>query len=479
MPLAIATSMVFAVLLGLACAEADEAFDPAATPVRPPNVVFILADDLGYGDLSCFGQQRFQTPHLDRLAERGMRLTQHYAGSTVCAPSRCALMTGLHTGRCEIRGNREHRRAPQQGGDPLRTSEGQSPMVGPAPTIAEVLHKAGYATGAFGKWGLGYPGSAGDPTRRGFDRFFGYNCQVHAHRYFTDYLWSDTQRVAVDPAAYTPDLIREQAIAFLRAHRAEPFFCFLPTTLPHAAMEAPAERVRPWRDRFAQFEGRVGEYAHTKTTNPIAAFAAMVTQLDSDVGQIVAVLEELGLTDNTLIVFTSDNGPHKEGGQDPVFFDSNGPYRGHKRDLYEGGLLAPTIACWPGHITPGGVSDFASAGWDWLPTLCEVTGAETPAEIDGVSLVPVLLGQGDPPQRDYLYWEFHEQGGRQALRRGAWKIVRQNVRKEPAGVPELYHLPTDPAESHNLAADRPELVRELSELMDSARTPSERFDFGR
>lgn len=439
----------------------------AAQSIDRPNIVFILADDLGYGDLSCFGQQRFETPHLDALAARGMRLTQHYAGSTVCAPSRCALMTGLHTGHCQIRGNSE------------LGKEGQAPLEGSTTTIAKLLRDAGYATGAFGKWGLGYPGSEGAPERQGFDRFFGYNCQRHAHRYYTSFLRVDGERVEIDPTDYTHDLIFAEALRFVRQHKDEPFFCFLPVTIPHAAMEAPEEAIRPWRDRFPQFNGKTGRYAGATTDNPIAAFAAMVTRLDSDVGRLVALLEELQIGDNTLIVFTSDNGPHREGGHDPRFFDSNGPYRGHKRDLYEGGIRMPTLVCWPDRIPGGGASDLASAGWDWLPTLCESADMDPPPGIDGVSLLPTLTGDGTQTVHDHLYWEFHEQGGKQAVRRGDWKAIRLNVRSPSESVVELYNLAADPGESTNVAEDEPERVRELTALMDAARTESPMFNFGR
>lgn len=431
-----------------ACATAAE---------RSPNVVFILADDLGYGDVGCFGQQRFETPHLDRLAERGMRLTQHYAGSTVCAPSRCALMTGLHTGHTPVRGNREFK------------PEGQVPMPADTVTLAELLKRSGYATGCFGKWGLGYPGSASAPLKMGFDHFYGYNCQRHAHRYYTDYLWDDGERVEIDPTAYTHDLIFDRALEFVRTNGRRPFFCFLPVTIPHAAMEAPEEARAPFRKQFARFDETVGKYAGSEVTNPIASFAAMVTRLDGDVGRMMALLEELGLSENTLVVFTSDNGPHVEGGHDPRFFDSNGPYRGFKRDLYEGGIRMPTIACWPGKVAAGSESDFVSAGWDWLPTLCEAAGNEPPKSIDGISLLPTLTGRGEQPTHEYLYWDYPEVGGREAIRRGDWKAIRYRVNKNPNSTPELYNLETDPSETTNVAAEHPDIVAELAELMRTAR----------
>ncbi|QDV72754.1 arylsulfatase [Botrimarina mediterranea] len=433
---------------------------------RLPNIVFVLADDLGYGDLSCFGQQRFTTPRLDELAARGMKLTQHYAGSTVCAPSRCALMTGLHTGHCAVRGNRE------------RQPEGQEPMPGDAVTMADLLKRAGYATGAFGKWGLGYPGSESDPLRSGFDEFFGYNCQRHAHRYYTDYLWDGDRRIDIESDVYTHDLIFDRALDFIRDHQDGPFFCFLPVTLPHAAMEAPEEDRAPFRQEFAQFENNVGKYAGAEVVNPIASFPAMVRRLDGDVGRLVDLLGELGIDDNTIVVFTSDNGPHREGGHDPEFFDSNGPLRGHKRDLYEGGVRAPTIVSWPGHVAAGVESDILSAGWDWLPTFCELAGDTTPGGLDGVSLAPTLTGAGEQQQHAYLYWEFHEQGGKQAVRRGPWKAVRLGANKNPHAAPELYNLDNDPGETTNLAESEPAILAELVQLMAEAHRPAPSYGFG-
>ena len=431
-----------------------------------PNIVFVLADDLGYGDLSCFGQKRFDTPRLDALAAEGMRLTQHYSGSTVCAPSRCALMTGLHTGHCAIRGNREQK--------PL----GQMPLPAESVTLAEQLQAVGYATGAFGKWGLGPPKSEGDPLLQGFDEFFGYNCQRNAHRYYTDFLFDGDEGYPLDGETYTHELIVDRALAFIRRNRDTPFFCFLPVTIPHAAMEAPEEEREPFRRQFPQFENVVGRYAGAETVNPIASFAAMVSRLDSDVGRVVDLLKELGLRENTILVFTSDNGPHVEGGHNPRFFDSNGPYRGFKRDLYEGGLRTPTIVHWPGCTRPGSESDVPSAGWDWLPTLCELAGAKVPAGIDGISLAPTITGVGDQELHDYLYWEFHLEGGRQAIRRGPWKAIRLGVGKDPGATPALYHLPSDPGEQHNVAEKHPEMLAELTALMDSAHQPSESFNFG-
>ncbi len=345
------------------------------------------------------------------------------------------------------------------------------PMPAETVTFAHRLQAAGYATGGFGKWGLGYPGSASTPLAMGFDHFFGYNCQRHAHRYYTDYLWRDGKRIEIDPSEYTHDLIFQRALDFVRDHRDRPFFCFLPVAIPHAAMEAPEAARAPFRQRFSQFEEKVGRYADSEVINPAASFAAMVTRLDGDVGRMVSLLDELGLTEDTLVVFASDNGPHLEGGHVPRFFDSNGPLRGFKRDLYEGGLRVPTIACWPGTIDSDRVSDLVSAGWDWAPTLCELAGTRMPAGIDGVSLVATLTNRGEQPQHDHLYWGYPEVGGREAIRRGPWKAVRYGAKKAPDSTPELYHLTTDLGETKNVAADHPEIAAELTALMQQARTP--------
>lgn len=434
---------------------------------QPPNIVFILADDLGYGDLSCFGQHKFSTPHLDRLAESGLRLTQHYAGCTVCAPSRCSLMTGLHTGHCQVRGNQE------------TMPFGQHPLTADTVTLPLLLQQAGYATGVFGKWGLGYTGSTGDPSLHGVEQFFGYKCQRRAHRYYAPFLWKNNKQVTIDPSAYTHDLIVEQSLDFIRANRNGPFFCFLPVAIPHAAMEIPEDRRANFRQQFAEFEDRPGKYYDADLPNPIATFAAMMTQLDGDVGRIVALLKEMKLEQNTIIIFSSDNGPHLEGGHDPRFFNSNGNLRGFKRDLYEGGIRVPTIVNWPGKIAAGRASTHLSAFWDWLPTLVQLSGAEPPQTIDGVSLLPTLLDQPGQQEHDYLYWEFHEGGGKQALRRGDWKAVRLNVGKQPGGPIELYNLAKDQGETNDVAAANRELAIELMNLMNQARTPSPVFDFGR
>ena len=448
---------------------------------RNPNIIFILADDLGYGDLSCLGQKKFQTPNIDALAKEGMIFTQCYSGSTVCAPSRCSLLTGLHTGHAFVRGNAEVE------------PEGQTPMPSNTRTVAHLLKEKGYATGVFGKWGLGAPYSDSEPLRMGFDRFYGYNCQRLAHHYYPYFLWSDNRRemlwnnFGLERGDYAPDLIQEQTLKFIEQNSDRPFFCYYAIIQPHAEMFAPEKYMKKYRGRFGPekpYKGtdkgasfRQGPYG--SEAEPRAAFAAMVNVMDDDVGEIVAKLKELKIDQDTIIIFTSDNGPHTEGGHDPVYFNSNGSQRGFKRDLYEGGIHVPMIARWPGRIRPGTTTDHLTAFWDFLPTFAEIAGATKPEKIDGISILPTLLNYAGQLQHDYLYWEFHERGGRVAIRQGKWKGVRYNAAKNPDSVLELYDLSADPQESKNVAAQHPEIVQKLDMLIREARTPSHspKFNF--
>lgn len=450
--------------------------------LSPPNIIYILADDLGYGDPGCYGQEMFTTPQLDQLAEAGIRFTRHYAGSTVCAPSRSVLMTGLHTGHTPVRGNQEVR------------PEGQWPLSATAFTLAEGLKEAGYVTGAFGKWGLGYPGSEGDPLNQGFDHFFGYNCQRYAHRYYPEYLWKNSEKVYLEgndwtsTTSYAPDLIQQQTLDFIREFKDTAFFAFVPMVIPHAELIVPEDDIlNLYLGKYPEtpYVGSPGaDYGpdmkismYCSQENPHATFAAMVHRLDAHVGEIVDLVEELGLTENTIIMFTSDNGPHMEGGADPDFFNSNAGLRGYKRDLYEGGIRVPFLVSWPGTIEPGKVSDHPSAFWDVLPTLAELAGFEY-GESDGISFLPELLGQ-EQAKHSFLYWEFHERGGKQALLVDQWKAVRLNVGKEPGAALELYNLEEDPAEERNVADAHPDLVEKFTRMMEEEREPSEKFNFGR
>jgi len=437
---------------------------PTAHPSGKPNIILVLADDLGYGDLGCYGQRRIQTPNLDRMAAEGIRFTQQYAGATVCAPSRCALMTGKHTGHCSIRGNV---RALMKPGET---------------TLATVLKQAGYSTACIGKWGIGHPPSLQEPHLHGFDYFFGYLSMWHAHNSYPDFLFRNGQQVplqnvvthpathyeqdqakliglATQKVEYSNDLFTQDALALL-ARKNEPFFLFLCYTVPHANNEAP-ELGGPGME-----VPDLGIYADKDWPGPEKAKAAMITRLDRDLGVLLARLKELGIDDNTLVIFTSDNGPHKEGGTDPAFFDSNGPLRGIKRDHYEGGIRTPCLARWPGHVPAGGVSDQVWAFWDYLPTFAQLAGEPAPQDIDGISLVPTLLGRGRQKQHEYLYWELHEGGSTQAVRLGRWKAVRL----APGKPLELYDLAADLGEQHNLAADHPDVIARIEKILRQART---------
>ena len=450
-----------------------------AEPLKP-NIVYILADDLGYGDLSCYGQELFSTPNIDNLAENGLKFTQHYSGSTVCAPSRSSLMTGQHTGHTFIRGNKEWK------------PEGQYPLEAEAYTLAEALQDAGYVTGAFGKWGLGYPGSEGDPNNQGFDEFFGYNCQRIGHHYYPYHMWHNQEKVMLEgnegtqTGEYGPEVIQEYALKFLEDNKGKPFFMYYPSIIPHAELYAPEQYMEKYRGKFLpekNYEGvdsgenfRNGPYGSQPESH--AAFVAMIDYLDMQVGEIVAKLKELGVYENTIIMFTSDNGPHMEGGADPDYFDSNGPLKGYKRDLYEGGIRVPMIAVWEGKIKAGTETDHPSAFWDVFPTVADIIGIAAPENTDGISFLPTLLGNKEKQkEHEYLYWEFHERGGRQAVRKGNWKLVKYNVLDPEKITTELYNLENDLGEENNVAEHQPKIVEELSEIMKNARTKSEVFTF--
>ena len=448
---------------------------------KKPNVVFILADDLGYGDLGVTGQTKISTPNIDRLAGQGLLFTNHYTGTTVCAPSRSALMTGLHTGHTPIRGNFEVQ------------PEGQYPMPDTLLTIPKMMKKAGYATGAFGKWGLGFIGTSGDPNNQGFDKFFGYNCQRYAHRYYPEYLWDNSQKVMLEgndwtnKTTYAPELIHQESLKFIEINKEKPFFMFVPMVTPHAELAASdTVLLRKYREMFGEEKPYNAPKGHDygpdiiipgyqSVQYPRATYAAMVEQLDRQVGEILSKLEELGLTENTIIIFASDNGPHQEGGNDPDFFQSNAGKRGYKRDLYEGGIKTSLIVKWPGKTKPGTQTEHVSAFWDFLPTLAEIVGEKIEGEIDGISLVPTLKGESGQKQHDYLYWEFVELGGRQAIRKGDWKAVRLNVKKDKNAPIELYNLKNDPSESIDVSAENPDLVNEMARLFMEARTTNPVF----
>jgi arylsulfatase A-like enzyme len=442
-----------------------------------PNVVFILADDLGYGDLGFLGQQYTETPNIDRLAAEGMFLSHHYAGSTVCAPSRSALLTGLHTGHTPIRGNSEIQ------------PEGQYPMADTLMTLSKVFQEAGYATGAFGKWGLGMNETSGHPSRQGFDSL----CQRYAHRYYPQYLWENQEKVELsgndwtNKVTYAPDQIQEKTLEFIDQNKDRPFFLFMPIVMPHAELAAPDDEIfQKYRAKFGDEQAHVapkgGDYGpemnipgYQSQPYPHATHAAMVERIDRIVGEVVSKLEALGLSENTMIIFSSDNGPHREGGADPDFFDSNGIFRGYKRDLYGGGIRVPTIVKWPSKVQEGSTSSHVSAFWDWLPTFAELVGKSAPSEIDGVSLLPTLLGEKEQPSHDHLYWEFHELGGRQAVLKDGWKLVKYQVKDSTKTTIELFNIAVDPGELDDLAEQNPEKVKELEFLIDKAHQPNPVF----
>ena len=432
------------------------------------NIVFILADDLGYGDLGCYGQQRIKTPNVDRLAKEGLRFTDFYAGCTVCAPSRCVLMTGYHTGHAHIRGNAGKERPEIQ---VLRDSD---------VTVAEVLKKAGYATALCGKWGLGDEGNIGVPNKQGFDFFFGYLNQGHAHNYYPEFLIKNEDRfplknvvpghprsgigVATEQVDYSPDFITAEALKWVEEHQSQPFFLYYSPTLPHANNEGGQNGMEV---------PDLGQYANTDWPPQQKAHAAMISRMDADVGKLLDLLKKLNLDNNTLVFFSSDNGPHREGGNNPDFNNSNGPLQGIKRDLTEGGIRVPFIARWPGTITPG-VSNFAGGFQDLMPTLAELTGstASLPKNIDGISIAPTLLGQAsNQRQHDYLYWTFYERGGGQATRVGNWKAIQQPM----DSAVRLYSLDQDLGEKQDIAAQHPDVAAKLTATMKAAYTPHENW----
>lgn len=433
---------------------------------KPPNIIFIIADDLGYGNLTAYNPaHKVPTPNIDRLAKEGTKFTRFYSGSTVCAPSRCALMTGKHMGHAYIRGNSR---------EPIRLQD---------TTLATRLHNNGYTTGMFGKWGLGEENTTGAPELQGFDAFYGYLNQTHAHHYYTNRLFEiqngKTVRVELDSTQYTDELIIQKALSFIEDNRNKPFFLYLPLTIPHAELHAPPAFMKRYQN--ADGSSKLGPETPFVTGNiasyrsqpqPHAAFAAMISKLDDDVARVLALVKSLGLDDNTYIFFTSDNGPHKEGGGDPEFFDSNGPLRGIKRDLYEGGIRVPLLVRAPGKVPANVTRNDIWAFWDVLPTLCGLTNTAVPAGIDGISFTNALSGKKQVQQHAYLYWQFNEKQYKEAVVQGDWKLVKLKSKGEPETV-ELYNLANDIGELHDLASRQPGKVKELSALAAKSKTPAE------
>jgi len=470
-------------LLASTVAFAQDAGEP-----RKPNVIYILADDLGYAEVGAYGQTKIKTPNIDRIAREGMSFTQHYSGSAVCAPSRCVLLTGMHTGHSIVRSNWEN------GGWGEHEPEGQFPLPTGTQTISSLLSGAGYATACVGKWGLGGPATVGAPNEHGFDLFYGYLCQRKAHNYYPTHLWKngkkdplegndwfaahqklkeplaepDGYEKAYQRKTYAVDRMLEETLTFMRESKDEPFFLYFASPIPHVALQIPYEELNAYPAEWDEAP-YLGNKGYTPHPRPRAAYAAMVSRLDSDVGAILDLLDEMGVADNTLVMFSSDNGPTYAGGADSKFFESAGPFRGLKGSTYEGGIRVPMIARWPGHIEPGAVTEHMSAFQDVLPTVAEAAGLEH-AAVDGRSFLPALEGK-QQDAHDYLYWEYN---GQQALRTARWKAVRPRLKKGETKL-QLFDLMADIAESKNVADEHPEVVKELEALMAAAHTPSKDF----
>ncbi len=438
-----------------------------STQAKSPNVIYILADDLGYGDLSCYGQTKFGTPNIDRLAKEGMKFTGHYSGNTVCSPSRAVLMTGIPSGHIYIRGNL-----------PKETGAELDPKLTVMP---EVFKAAGYATGAYGKWGLGHTHLEGptNPLTHGFDEYYGWKGQTIAHTYYPSTVVHNGKEIPLKKGTFVHDMIMEQSMKFIRenAEKKKPFFCYIPTAVPHAAMHAPKEMHERWRKVFPQFDKKIGRYGAgpgeecPPVKNPIAGFAAMMENLDNQIGQILDLLQDLDIDDNTLVMFASDNGAHKEGGHDPKFWNSTGGLRGMKRDMHEGGIRTPMLARWPGVIKAGSKTGHLSGFRDVLPTMAETIGQPAPSQCQGISFLPTLKGDSKGQRKhDYLYWEFtkgtEQKLFSQAFRQGNWKAYRE------VGKPmQLFNLKNDPFEKQDLSSKHPDRIKKIETLIKAARKP--------
>jgi arylsulfatase A len=482
------TLIVATTVAAAATLAAAQQSPPQGADTARPNIVFVLADDLGYGELGSYGQRRLRTPRLDRMASEGMRFTQFYAGSTVCAPSRATLMSGQHTGHAYVRDNHE------LGGFLDEEERGQLALPPDHPTVARWLRDRGYATAHVGKWGLGGPGSTGLPTRQGFDFFFGYLDQKQAHNFYPTHLWrneesyplrneyfSPHQKLEGDPddpksyeryrgIDYSMDVMSREAVEWLRANASRPFFLYFAPTIPHLALQVPETALREYEGEFPETP-YTGDKRYLPHRTPRAAYAAMITYLDTHVGRILDTLKEIGVDERTLVIFTSDNGATFDiGGAPTQFFESNGPLRGHKTNLYEGGIRVPMIARWPGRVRAESTSDHIGANWDMWATFAELAGGEPPDGTDGISIVPTLLGRGNQRQHEALYWEYHSQGSSQAVRMGRWKGIRTNMAKQPKALLELYDLERDPGETTDVAAANPGVVRRIEEVMKSSHT---------
>jgi len=476
---------------------------------RSPNIIYFLADDLGYGEVGVYGQKRIKTPNIDALAKSGIRFTQHYSGAPVCAPARYVFLTGKHSGHAYIRGNDEW----NERGDVWDYEkvfldpglEGQRPIPANTVTIGSQLKKAGYTTGIFGKWGLGAPKTDGTPILQGFDTFYGYNCQRQAHNLYPSHLWENTEKVLLnnelvspntkldslaDPyddnsyskflqKEYAPKKIHEKAISFIKANKDEPFFMYYASPLPHLPLQAPKEYVDKYRKIFGEEEPYIGNESYFPNRYPRATYAAMISYLDDQLGELVSTLKELGIYENTLIIFSSDNGPTYLGGVDFDYFESSKPFsNGYGRTkgfVYEGGIRIPLIASWPNHIKPGTTSDHISAFYDLMPTICELSGIEPPKDIDGISFKATLLDKKQK-KHDFLYWEFPSYNGQQAVRIGKWKGVRKNIFDGNLAI-ELYDLETDIEEKVNVSKQYPEIIKKMEIIMKQEHEPASNDKF--
>ncbi len=501
--------LVKSVIAALACGILFGSCD-ASKNDKKPNIIYILADDLGYAEPGCYGQEKIETPNIDALANNGMRFTQHYTSSPVCAPARCMLLTGLHSGHAQIRGNDEWAdrgdvwNFEAMAKDP--NLEGQRPLKPGTQTIGTLLQNVGYKTGIVGKWGLGGPLTEGIPNKQGFDFFYGYNCQRQAHTFFPVHLWKNTEKVPLknkmvpphtglpdgadpyDPESYSDfwltdyasELMQKELIQFIKKNKHEPFFLYYANPIPHVPLQAPKRWVDYYLQKFGDENPYTGDKGYFPHRYPRAAYAAMVSYFDEQVGEIVATLKELDLYENTIIMFTSDNGPSFNGGTDSPWFDSAKPFKSEqgwgKANLTEGGIRIPMIAQWPGKIKPGSETNLLSAHYDVLPTLCEMVGKIPEGSIDGISFLPTLLGEGNQKQHEFLYWEFPASGGQQAVRMGKWKGLRKDMLRDDLHI-RLYNLEEDMQEQNDVSAGHPEIVQKIAAIFEQEHIPAENERF--
>jgi len=460
----------------------------ATQTVQAPNIIYILADDLGYSELGAYGQSKIKTPNIDKLAKKGMKFTQHYSGSAVCAPSRSSFIEGKHTGHSYVRGNINNgKKGRLRGNHPLPDTR----------TLGDMFKEQGYATAAIGKWGLGGIIGTGHPNDHGFDLFYGYLDQIHAHNYYPTYLVKNRNFVELNnpkmhkkhnvsakdinnPASYSAyqgkdfsgDLMADEAINFIdtQAKANKPFFLYFPTPIPHVALQLPEQALAKYDGAFEE-SPYVGDRGYFPHQTPRAAYAGMVTLLDDYVGQMLATLEKHGIADNTLIIFTSDNGPTFNGGADSQFFESAKPFRGLKMDLYEGGIRAPFIAYWQGKIAAGQSSDLISAQYDMMATFADLIGSKANDDTDGISIAPTLLGKGKQQQHEYLLWEYPEKGGQQAVRMGKWKAIRTNIKNNANAPIQLFDLSKDINENNDVSVYNPKIIARIKQVL-ADRTPA-------